>query len=161
MILDLSLVEFTYLHVFLSLVALGAGVFIVYGLLTSRRLNILTALFLVTTLATSLSGFLFPFKGITPGIILGVLSIIVLVVAIVALYVKKLAGPWRGTYVVAMLVAYYFNFFVLIAQSFDKVQALHSFAPTQSSPGFAFSQSAVLVIFILLTIRAYKKFHPA
>jgi hypothetical protein len=161
MILNLSLVEFTYLHVFVSLVALGAGIFIIYGLLTSRRLNILTALFLVTTIATSLSGFLFPFKGITPGIILGVLSIIVLVVAIVALYVKKLAGPWRGTYVVSMCVAYYFNFFVLVAQSFDKVQALHSFAPTQSSPGWGFSQAAVLVIFILLTIRAFKKFHPA
>lgn len=161
MILNLSLVEFTYLHVFVSLVALGAGIFIIYGLLTSRRLNILTALFLVTTMATSLSGFLFPFKGITPGIILGVLSIIVLVVAIVALYVKKLAGPWRGTYVVSMCVAYYFNFFVLVAQSFDKVQALHSFAPTQSSPGWGFSQAAVLVIFVLLTIRAFKKFHPA
>jgi multisubunit Na+/H+ antiporter MnhB subunit len=85
---------------------------------------------------------------------------IVLVLAIVALYVKKLAGPWRGTYVVTVMLAYYFNFFVLVAQSFAKVPALHSIAPTQASPGFGFSQAAVLVIFILLTTRAFKKFHP-
>jgi hypothetical protein len=160
MILGLSLVQFTYLHVFLSLVGIGAGIFIVYGLLTSRRLNILTTLFLVSTVATSLTGFLFPFKGITPGIILGVLSMIALVLAIVALYVKKLAGAWRGTYVVSMLAAFYFNFFVLIAQSFAKVPALHSFAPTQASAGFGFAQGAVLLVFILLTARAFKKFHP-
>lgn len=161
MILGLNLAQFTFLHVSLSLVGIGAGIFILYGLLTSRRLRILTALFLVSTIATSLTGFLFPFKGITPGIMLGVLSMIALVLAIAALYVKKLAGPWRGTYVVSMLVAYYFNFFVLIAQSFDKVPALHHIAPTQASPGFGFTQSAVLVVFILLTIRAFKKFHPA
>jgi hypothetical protein len=160
MILGLSLVQFTFLHVFLSLVGIGAGVFIIYGLLTSRRLSILTTLFLVSTVFTSLTGFLFPFKGITPGIILGVLSMIALVLAIVALYVKKLAGPWRGTYVVTVMLAYYFNFFVLVAQSFAKVPALHSIAPTQASPGFGFSQAAVLVIFILLTTRAFKKFHP-
>jgi len=160
MILGLSLVQFTYLHVFLSLVGLGAGIFIVYGLLTSRRLSILTSLFLVTTVATSLTGFLYPFNGITPGIILGILSMIVLVLAIVALYVKKLAGPWRGTYVVTVMLAYYFNFFVLVAQSFAKVPPLHSIAPTQASPGFGFTEAAVLVIFILLTIRAFKKFHP-
>jgi hypothetical protein len=161
MILGLNLVQFTYLHVFLSLIGIGAGVFIIFGLLTSRRLNILTTLFLVSTVATSLTGFLFPLKGITPGIILGVLSMIALVLAIVALYVKKLAGPWRATYVVSMCVAFYFNFFVLIAQSFAKVPALHSFAPTQASPGFAVSEGVVLLVFILLTIRAVKKFHPA
>jgi hypothetical protein len=160
MILGLNLVQFTYLHVFLSLVSIGAGIFIIYGLLTSRRLSILTSLFLVTTVATSLTGFLYPFNGVTPGIILGILSMIVLVLAIVALYVKKLAGPWRGTYVVSVMLAYYFNFFVLIAQSFDKVSALHAIAPSQKSPGFGITQLAVLLIFILLTSRAFKKFHP-
>jgi hypothetical protein len=160
MILGLSLEQFTFLHVFLSLVGIGAGIFVIYGLLTSRRLGILTALFLVTTVATSLTGFLFPFKGVTPGIILGILSMIVLILAIVALYVKGLVGPWRGTYVVSVCLAYYFNFFVLIAQSFEKVPALHSIAPTQASPGFGITQLAVLLIFILLTVRAFKKFHP-
>jgi hypothetical protein len=160
MILGLSLEQFTFLHVFLSLVGIGAGIFVIYGLLTSRRLGILTALFFITTVATSLTGFLFPFKGVTPGIILGILSMIVLILAIVALYVRKLDGPWRGTYVVSVCVAFYFNFFVLIAQSFDKVPALHSIAPTQASPGFGVTQLAVLLIFILLTTRAFKKFQP-
>jgi hypothetical protein len=160
MILGVSLLQFTYLHVFLSLVGIGAGFFIIYGLLTSRRLRILTALFLVTTAATSLTGFFFPFDGITPGIILGVLSLIALALAIAALYVGKLAGAWRGTYVISMCVAFYFNFFVLIAQSFAKVSALHAIAPSQKSPGFGIAQFAVLLIFILLTTRAFKKFHP-
>jgi len=159
MTLGLSLIQFTYLHVFLSLVGIGAGLFVVFGLLTSRRVSILTSLFLVTTVLTSLTGFLFPFHGVTPGIIIGILSIIALVLAIVALYVKKLEGSWRGTYVISVLVAFYFNVFVLIAQSFEKVPALKAVAPTMASPGFGFSQAAVLVIFLLLTVRAFKKFH--
>jgi hypothetical protein len=160
MILGLSLAQFTFLHVFLSLVGIGSGIFIIYGLLSSQRLKILTKLFLVTTVATSLTGFLFPWKGFTPGIILGILSMIALILAIVALYSGKLAGPWRGTYVVSVCLAYYFNFFVLIAQGFDKVPALHSIAPSQKSPGFGITQLAVLLIFILLTFRSFKRFHP-
>jgi hypothetical protein len=160
MILGLTLVQFTYLHVFMSLIGIGAGIFIIFGLLTSRRLSILTSLFLITTIGTSLTGFLYPFKGMTPGIILGILSMIVLILAIVALYVCKLAGAWRATYVVSVCAAFYFNFFVLVAQAFDKVPALHTIAPSQKSPGFAITQLAVLLIFILLTARAVKKFHP-
>jgi hypothetical protein len=160
MILGLGLAQFTFLHVFLSMIGIGAGIFVVFGLLSSRRLSIITAAFFVSTIATSLTGFLFPFKGVTPGIILGILSLIVLIVAIVALYVKHLHGGWRGIYVISACLAFYFNFFVLVAQSFDKVPVLHSFAPTQASPGYGFTQLAVLVIFILLTVRAHKKFHP-
>ena len=160
MILGLSLAQFTFLHVFVSVIGIGAGIFLIFGLLSSRRLSILTAAFFVTTIATSLTGFLYPFKGVTPGIVLGILSLIALIVAIVALYVKSLHGGWRGIYVVSVCLAFYFNFFVLIAQSFDKVPVLHSIAPTQTSPGYGFAQAAVLVVFILVTIRAYKKFHP-
>jgi hypothetical protein len=160
MILGLSIAQFTYLHVFLSLIGIGAGVFVVYGLLSSRRLRILTALFFVTTVATSLTGFLYPFKGVTPGIVLGILSLIVLLLAIVGLYVKKLDGTWRGVYVISTMLAFYFNFFVLIAQSFAKLPELHAIAPTQSSPVFGITQLIVLLIFILLTIRAFKRFHP-
>jgi len=160
MILGLSLMQFTYLHVFMSLIGIGAGIFIIFGLLTSRRLSILTSLFLITTLGTRLTGFLFPFKGMSPGIILGIMSTITLIVAIVALYVCKLAGPWRAIYVITACLAFYFNFFVLISQAFDKVPALHAVAPSQKSPGFAVTQLAVLLIFILLTTRAVKKFHP-
>jgi hypothetical protein len=160
MILGLSLTNFTFLHVFLSLAGIGAGVFVVFGLITSRRLRILTALFFVSTVLTSLTGFLFPFKGVTPGIIVGILSLIALILAIVALYVRKLDGVWRGTYVISVCVAFYFNFFVLVAQSFDKVPALKHAAPTMSSPAFSVTQLVVLVIFILLTVRAVKRFHP-
>jgi hypothetical protein len=161
MILGLSLAQFTFLHVFLSLVGIGAGVFVIYGLLNSLRLRILTALFFVTTVTTSLTGFLFPFNGVTPGIILGILSMIALVLAIVALYGKALAGPWRGVYVLGVCVAFYFNFFVLVAQGFAKVPALQAAAPTMASPAFGITQAAVLVIFVLLTIRAFKRFDPA
>jgi len=160
MILGLSLAQFTLLHVFVSLVGIGAGFFVVFGLLTARRLSILTALFFVTTMLTSLTGFLFPFHGVTPGIVLGVLSMIALLLAIVALYAKKLAGAWRGVYVVSVMLAFYFNFFVLVAQSFEKLPALHAIAPTQASPGFGITQLAVLLVFVLLTIRAVKRFHP-
>ena len=160
MILGLSLVQFTYLHVFMSLIGIGAGIFIIFGLLTSRRLSILTSLFLITTVLTSLTGFLYPFNGMTPGIVLGILSMIALILAIVGLYVRKLAGAWRGIYVVSVIVAFYFNFFVLVAQAFDKVPVLHAVAPSQKSPGFMITQLAVLLIFILLTARAVKKFHP-
>jgi len=160
MILGLSLAQFIYLHVFLSVVAIGAGVFIVFGLLSSRRLSILTSLFFVTTAMTSITGFLFPITGVTPALIFGVLSLIALVLAIVGLYVKKLEGPWRGVYVISAMVAFYLNFFVLIAQSFDKVPVLHGIAPTHSSPGFGLTQLIILLIFVLLTIRAFKRFHP-
>lgn len=161
MILGLTLEQFTLLHVYMSVVGLAAGLFLVFGLLTSRPLRILTALFLVTTAGTSLTGFLFPFKGMTPAIMLGILSVIALVLAVIALYVKKLAGVWRGVYVISAMLAFYFNFFVLVAQSFAKVHALNAIAPTPSSPGFGVTQLAVLFVFILLTIRAFKKYHPA
>jgi hypothetical protein len=160
MILGMKTVQFVLLHVYVSLVGIAAGFFLVYGLLTARRLRILTALFFVTTTLTSLTGFLFPFKGMTPGIVLGILSLIALALAIVGLYVKKLAGPWRGIYVVSAMVAFYFNFFVLIAQSFAKVPELNAVAPSQASPGFGLTQLGVLIVFILLTVRALKRFHP-
>jgi hypothetical protein len=144
----------------MSLIGIGAGIFIIFGLLTSRRLSILTSLFLITTVLTSVTGFLYPFNGMTPGIVLGILSMIVLILAIIGLYVRKLAGAWRGIYVVSVIVAFYFNFFVLVSQAFDKVPALHVVAPSQKSPGFVITQLAVLLIFILLTARAVKKFHP-
>jgi hypothetical protein len=161
MILGLSLTQFTFFHVFLSLVAIASGIFLVYGFLASLRLRILTSLFFVTTALTSITGFFYPFKGVTPGIILGVLSLIVLLLAYVALYAKKLEGSWRATYVVSVMVAFWFNFFVLVAQAVQKVPAIHAIIPSQAAPGFFIAQGAVLLVFILLTVRCVKKFHPA
>jgi hypothetical protein len=118
----------------------------------------LTGFFLATTALTDITGFLFPFHGITPGIILGVLSMIVLLVAAIALYGGKLAGGWRGTYVVSASLALYFNVFVLFAQLFAKVPALKAIAPTQSSLAFGATQLVVLIAFIVLAIRSLRGF---
>jgi hypothetical protein len=161
MVLGLSFAQFTFLHVALSLIGIGAGFFVMFGLLKSLRLPILTALFFLTTIGTSLTGFLFPIKTVTPGIVLGVLSMIALILALFAQHGKKLAGPWRATYVVSVCLAFYFNFFVLIAQAFAKVPALKAAAPTMASPAFGIAQLVLLFIFMLLTIRAVKKYRPA
>lgn len=161
MILGLGIGAFTFLHVMFSLIGIAAGLITVLGMIRSMRLPAVTALFLSTTLLTSVTGFLFPFHGVTPGIVLGILSVIVLVLAIVALHGGKLAGPWRGTYVVSATAALYFNFFVLIVQSFAKSPALNSIAPTQSSPVFIATQLAALIGFIVLGTLAFRHFRPA
>lgn len=161
MILGLSTAAFTLLHVILSLIGIGAGFIVIFGLIGSRRLPMWTAIFLVFTVLTSLTGFLFPFKGVTPGIVLGVLSMIVLLLAIAAVYGGHLHGGWRGTYVITAALAQFFNFFVLIAQSFEKIPALHALSPTQADPPFKIAQLANLVLFGVLTALAYRRFRPA
>src|SRR5262245_15847912 len=123
---------FVLIHVAISLVAIAAGFAVLAGLIKNRRLGGWTAAFLATTALTSVTGFLFPFKGVTPGIVIGVVSMITLGVAIYALYVGRLAGWWRPTYVVAAVASLFFNVFVLIVQSFQKVAFLHDLAPQQS-----------------------------
>jgi hypothetical protein len=152
---------FTLFHVVLSLVGIASGLVVLYGLLESKRFNGWTAIFLTTTVATSATGFLFPFHGITPGIIVGILSLIVLAFAIVARYRYGLAGGWRATYVATSVTALYFNVFVLVVQSFEKVPALKALAPTQTEAPFAVTQLVVLAIFIALGARAVIKFHDA
>lgn len=161
MILGMSLSAFTTLHVVLSLIGIGAGFAVVFGLIRGKQSPGSTALFLVTTALTSLTGFLFPYKGFTPAIGVGVLSLVVLLLAILARYVGHLAGIWRGTYVIAAILALYFNFFVLIVQSFEKVPALKALAPTQTEPPFKIAQLATLVLFVLLTTLAYRNFRVA
>jgi hypothetical protein len=158
MILGLSIAAFTILHVILSLVGIGAGLIAVFGMIGAKLLRRWTALFLVTTVLTSLTGFLFPFKGFTPGIVVGILSMIVLLLAVVALYGRGLAGAWRGTYAITASVALYFNVFVLFAQLFAKVPALKAIAPTPSSPVFGITQLLVMAVFVVLTILAFKRF---
>ena len=150
---------FTLFHVVLSLVGIASGLIVLYGLLESKRFNGWTAIFLTTTVATSATGFLFPFHGMTPGIIVGILSLIVLAFAIVARYRYGLAGGWRATYVTTSITALYFNVFVLVAQSFEKVPALKALAPTQTEAPFAVTQLVVLAIFVTLAVRAVFKFH--
>jgi hypothetical protein len=160
MTLGLSLHAFTAFHVFISLLGIGSGLFVVLGMLGGKPYRLLTAIFLITTVATSLTGFLFPFDGFKPSYVVGILSMIVLIFAIVAYYVRHLSGAWRWIYAVCVVVALYFNFFVLVVQSFQKAPSLHALAPTQTEPPFAIAQLIVLAIFITLGILSVRKFHP-
>jgi len=128
------------------------------GLIKAKRRNSWTAVFLVSTLATSVTGFLFPFHGITPGIIVGIISVVLLAGAIIARYLGGLLGKWRLLYVVTAMIALYLNVFVLIAQLFQKVPSLKALAPTQTEPSFIVAQVSTLVIFVVLTITAAIKF---
>jgi hypothetical protein len=152
---------FTQVHVAISLVGILSGIVVMFGLLRRKSFNRLTELFLASTLATSITGFLFPFNGVTPGIILGMISVILLIVASFARYARLLEGAWRWIYVIAAMIALYFNVFVLIAQLFQKVTRLKALAPTQSEPPFAITQLFVLVLFIVLTIAAVYRFRPS
>jgi hypothetical protein len=150
---------FTLFHVVLSLVGIGSGFVVVYGLLASKRLDGWTALFLITTVATSVTGFLFPVHQFLPSHGVGIISLIVLAIAILARYRFHLAGGWQRTYVITAVIGLYLNVFVLIVQLFLKVSALKALAPTQSEPPFQVTQLAALLLFALLAIRAAMKFH--
>jgi len=159
MILGMSTATFTLLHVVISLVGIGSGLVVMYGLIAGKRLEGITAIFLVSTVLTSATGFLFPNEHVTPGIIIGGLSLLVLALAIVARYAMHMSGAWRWVYVVSAAVALYFNVFVFIVQSFEKVPTLRALAPTQKEPPFLVAQSVVLVLFVVLTVAGVKRFH--
>jgi hypothetical protein len=160
MILGMSTSAFTLFHVALSLVGIVAGVVVAAAMLGSKTANGWTALFLATTVLTSVTGFLFPSDKVLPSHIVGVISLLVLIIAIAALYGYRLARSWRWIYVVSALVALYLNVFVLVAQAFQKVAVLNALAPTQSDPGFIIAQLIVMALFVVLGIRTVKRFHP-
>jgi len=149
----------TLVHVVISLIGIVSGVIVAIGLLGSKRMDSMTAIFLVFTVLTSATGFLFPFHKLLPSHILGILSLIVLAIAIYARYSRHMAGGWRTAYVITAMMALYFNVFVLVVQSFQKVPALKALAPTQTEGPFKLAQSIVLLIFVVVTILAAKKFH--
>jgi hypothetical protein len=150
---------FTEFHVVLSLAGIVSGFVVVLGLLISRRFAGWTSVFLSTTLLTSVTGFLFPFHGITPGYIFGALSLIFLALAIFGLYRRNLEGGWRRTYAISSVIALYLNFFILIVQLFEKVPALRALAPTQSETPFKVAQATALVLFVLLAFLSAIRFH--
>src|SRR3984885_14147546 len=158
MILGMSLATFTFLHVVISLVGIASGLIVVYGFIAGKRLDSWTAVFLLTTVLTSATGYLFPFKHLLPSHIVGALSLLVLAVAIVARYPRHLEGGWRRTYVVCAMVALYLNCFVLVVQCFLKVPALHALAPKGNEPPFLIAQLVLLAAFVFLTIVAVKRF---
>ena len=157
MTLGMSLEVFTLVHIMISLIALGAGFGVLYGLLTGSFSGAWTAVFLVFTVLTNVTGLMFPFNGFLPSHAVAILSLILLGVAIFALYGKHLAGPWRTTYVVTALLSLYLNVFVLIVQTFTKNPPLKALAPNGSEPPFGITQGLVLAVFIWLIYAAAKR----
>jgi hypothetical protein len=154
----MTLATFTAVHVVLSLIGIVTGFVVVFSFLGGRRLRVWTGLFLLTTLATSVTGFAFPVDHLLPSHIVGALSLVVLAVAIIALYGLHYRSIWRGIYVVCMALALYFNVFVGVVQAFLKLPALHALAPQQTEPPFMVAQLLVLALFIALTVVAVKRF---
>ena len=153
---DLQL--FTQVHVAISLVAILSGLVVLFGMLTSRRLDHWTSFFLLTTVATSVTGFFFPFHGFTPAIGVGIISLVVLAVAIFTRYARHLAGTWRLLYVISATLALYLNVFVLVVQLFQNVAALKVMAPTQTESPFLVAQLLTLILFVVLGILAAIRF---
>ena len=159
MIFGMTTSTYTLVHVLLSLAGIASGLVVVFGLLTGKRLDGWTALFLATTVATSLTGFGFPFDQLLPSHKVGIISLAVLAVAILARYAFHLRGVWRRIYVTTAVAALYLNVFVGVVQAFLKVPALHALAPKQTEPPFLVTQLVVLVLFIVIGIMAAKRFH--
>ena len=160
MILGMSTSAFTLFHVVISLIAIVTGIVVAVTMLGSKTTDRWTAIFLATTALTSITGFLFPRDHLLPSHIVGAVSLLVLIVAIAALYGYRLAGSWRWIYVVRALVSLYLNVFVLVIQAFLKVAILNALAPTQSDPVFIVAQLIVLALFVVLGVGAVRRFHP-
>lgn len=152
---------FTLIHVVLSVLGIVAGLVVVGGLMGGARFDGWTAFFLLTTVLTSITGFGFPFTQVLPPHVVGAISLLVLALCLVARYGKRMAGPWRATYVVTAVLALYLNFFVLVVQLFAKTPPLAQLAPTQSEPPFAITQGLVLLLFVWLGWAALRGFRSA
>lgn len=152
---------FTLIHIVISLAGIASGFVVVGSWLAGKNFRIWTAFFLATTALTSITGFFFPLTGFTPAVAVGLISLVLMAVAIYALCVSKLAGIWRNTFVITATTTLYLNFFVLLAQLFQKVPALKALAPTQAEPPFAASQGLVFLLFIVLGIGAVRGFRTA
>ena len=160
MILGMSIGTFTLLHVIISLVGIATGLVVAAGLCNGKRLNGWTGVFLVTTVLTSATGFLFPGTGFDPARVVGVISLVVLAVAILAFYTYHVAGAWRWIYVTTALIALYLNCFVAVVQSFQKIPALHALAPKGTEAPFVAAQATLMLAFIIVGIVSVKRFHP-
>jgi len=159
-IVGLSIATFTLVHVAITLIAILSGLIVLYGLLNSRRMDGLTDIFLIFTVLTDVTGFMFPFHGFTPAFNLGIISSVVLIPTLVARYAFVMTGWWRGTYAIGAVLSLYFNCFVLVVQAFQKVPALHALAPKGNEPPFAIAQGLVLLFFIVTGFLAFRRFRP-
>jgi len=161
MMLGLSFSAFTIVHVVISLIGIATGAIVLWGMLSGKRFDGLTAVFLGTTVLTSVTGFMFPFNQLQPSHVVGLISLVLLAVALVAHYGKQLSGAWRPVYVVTAVAALYLNVFVGVVQAFQKSGVLHALAPTQAEAPFVVAQLAVLALFGVLGFLAVKRYRPA
>jgi hypothetical protein len=163
MIFDMSLSTITTLHVIISLIGIASGIVVMFGLLGSNRMPGLTAIFLLFTILTSATGFLFPFEKLLPSHMIGIISLVLLAIACIALYGMKLSGAWRAIYVLTAMISLYLNVFVLVIQGFLKIGPLHALAPSvpPSEPPFAVVQGLVLLFFVIVIIGTVRRFRPA
>ena len=152
---------FLQIHVAISLIGIASGLVVLYGLLSGKPLAGWTALFLLTTVLTSLTGFPLPPFGFDPPRAIGIILLVLLAAAVLALYVFRLAGAWRWIYIVTAVASLYLNVFVAVVQSFQKLSFLQPLAPTQSEPPFVVAQVIVLIAFIALGALAVVRFRPA
>jgi len=160
MILGIPLAAFTALHVANSLLGIASGfAALILGPLGSRATRAVTALFLATTLVTSVTGFMFPFTHLGPGHITGALTLVALVPALLALYHYRLAGPWRRIYTTGAAVALYLNVFIAVLQAFGKMTLLHPLTPRLTAPPLLATQLVVLALFVALFLLAGKRPH--
>jgi uncharacterized membrane protein SirB2 len=160
MILGMSISTFTLVHTVLSLIGIASGIIVLLGMLDAKRLGGWTMLFLATTVLTCVSGFFFPSDHVLPSHIVGIITLVALAAAILAIYAYRLAGSWRWIYVIGAVVALYLNVFVGVVQAFLKLPFLQPLAPTQSEPPFLIAQLVVMAIFVVLGFLAVRRFHP-
>ncbi len=160
MILGMSLSAFTAVHVAISLIAIASGAFTLLGMLRSRQPAGLTAVFLLSTIATDVTGFLFPFTHIRPGHVIGAVSLVALVPTLLALYQHRLTGPWRWIYVTGVTTQLYFNGVIAVRQAFAKIDFLLPLAPSPTALPLVGTQLVVLAVFVVLGVLAVKRFHP-
>jgi len=162
MLLGLSLSAFVIVHVIISLIAIASGFVVMFGLLGSKRMPASTTIFLFFTILTSVTGFMFPATHLLTSHIIGVVSLVLLAVACIALYAMKLRGPWRAVYVLTALVSLYLNVFILLVQGFLKIPVLHELAlgNAPNRPVFAVIQGLVLTFFVVVIVGAWRRFKP-
>lgn len=156
MFFDLPMV--TLIHVVISVLGIISGLVVVGGLLAGARLHGWTAIFLATTILTSVTGFGFPIAQVSPALVVGTISLLVLAACVAARYWKRLQGGWLAIFVVTVVAAVYLNVFVLVVQLFSKTPLLALLTPTQQEAPFVVTQALVLALFVWLGWAALRAF---